>query len=63
MLHFRFKIFLTTRIFIGLAVSGVAAVAMTYIGGDRTKDIGFAMGYVYFRYGNWVEWGRLIAGF
>ena len=46
MLHFRFgKFFLTTRIFIGLAVSGVAAVAMTYIGEEiAQKDIGFAMG-------------------
>lgn len=39
------EIFLSTRILIGLAVSGVAAVAMTYIGEEiAQKDIGFAMG-------------------
>lgn len=37
--------FLVTRILIGIAVSGVAAVAMTYIGEEiAQKDIGFAMG-------------------
>ncbi len=37
--------FLITRILIGIAVSGVAAVAMTYIGEEiAQKDIGFAMG-------------------
>jgi YNFM family putative membrane transporter len=49
------EIFLTTRILIGLAVSGVAAVAMTYIGENRTKDIGFAMGCI-FQAQRLVEW-------
>lgn len=39
------EVFLTTRVFVGLTVSGVAAVAMTYIGEEiAQKDIGFAMG-------------------
>ncbi|WP_180173748.1 MFS transporter [Acinetobacter sp. YH01024] len=39
------EIFLLNRVLIGLSVSGVAAVAMTYIGEEiAQKDIGFAMG-------------------
>jgi len=39
------EIFLATRMMIGLAVSGVASVAMTYIGEEiAQKDVGFAMG-------------------
>lgn len=41
----QWHVFLSTRILIGIAVSGVAAVAMTYIGEEiAQKDIGFAMG-------------------
>lgn len=57
------EIFLTTRIFIGLAVSGVAAVAMTYIGEEiAQKDIGFAMGLYISGTAIGGMGGRLIAG-
>lgn len=55
--------FLGTRIFIGLAVSGVAAVAMTYIGEEiAQKDIGFAMGLYISGTAIGGMGGRLIAG-
>lgn len=55
--------FLTTRIFIGIAVSGVAAVAMTYIGEEiRQQDIGFAMGLYISGTAIGGMGGRLIAG-
>ena len=57
------EIFLSTRIFIGLAVSGVAAVAMTYIGEEiAQKDIGFAMGLYISGTAIGGMGGRLIAG-
>ena len=57
------EIFLTTRIFIGLAVSGVAAVAMTYIGEEISqKDIGLAMGLYISGTAIGGMGGRLIAG-
>lgn len=57
------EIFLTTRIFIGLAVSGVAAVAMTYIGEEIAQnDIGFAMGLYISGTAIGGMGGRLIAG-
>ena len=57
------EIFLTTRIFIGLAVSGVAAVAMTYIGEEiAQKDIGLAMGLYISGTAIGGMGGRLIAG-
>lgn len=55
--------FLTTRIFIGIAVSGVAAVAMTGIGEEiRQQDIGFAMGLYISGTAIGGMSGRLIAG-
>ena len=57
------EIFLSTRILIGLAVSGVAAVAMTYIGEEiAQKDIGFAMGLYISGTAIGGMGGRLIAG-
>ena len=57
------EIFLTTRVFIGLAVSGVAAVTMTYIGEEiAQKDIGFAMGLYISGTAIGGMGGRLIAG-
>ena len=57
------EIFLSTRIIIGLAVSGVAAVAMTYIGEEiAQKDIGFAMGLYISGTAIGGMGGRLIAG-
>lgn len=57
------EVFLTTRIFIGLAVSGVAAVAMTYIGEEiAQQDIGFAMGLYISGTAIGGMGGRLIAG-
>ncbi|MDM1781707.1 MFS transporter [Acinetobacter sp. 10FS3-1] len=56
-------VFLSTRIMIGLAVSGVAAVAMTYIGEEiAEKDIGFAMGLYISGTAIGGMSGRLIAG-
>lgn len=55
--------FTSRRIFIGLAVSGVAAVAMTYIGEEiAQKDIGFAMGLYISGTAIGGMGGRLIAG-
>ena len=57
------EIFLSTRILIGLAVSVVAAVAMTYIGEEiAQKDIGFAMGLYISGTAIGGMGGRLIAG-
>ena len=57
------EIFISTRILIGLAVSGVAAVAMTYIGEEiAQKDIGFAMGLYISGTAIGGMGGRLIAG-
>ena len=57
------SIFLLSRIFIGLAVSGVAAVAMTYIGEEiAEKDVGFAMGLYISGTAIGGMSGRLIAG-
>lgn len=57
------EVFLTTRILIGLTVSGVAAVAMTYIGEEiAEKDIGFAMGLYISGTAIGGMGGRLIAG-
>nr|WP_174506944.1 MFS transporter [Acinetobacter sp. Marseille-Q1620] len=57
------EVFLTTRMFIGLAVSGVASVAMTYIGEEiADKDVGFAMGLYISGTAIGGMGGRLIAG-
>src|SRR5690606_7171251 len=57
------SVFLLIRILIGLAVSGVAAVAMTYIGEEiAEKDIGFAMGLYISGTAIGGMSGRLIAG-
>ena len=57
------EIFLATRMMIGLAVSGVASVAMTYIGEEiAQKDIGFAMGLYISGTAIGGMGGRLIAG-
>lgn len=55
--------FLISRVLIGLAVSGVAAVAMTYIGEEiAEKDVGFAMGLYISGTAIGGMSGRLIAG-
>lgn len=55
--------FLASRVFIGLAVSGVAAVAMTYIGEEiAEKDVGLAMGLYISGTAIGAMSGRLIAG-
>lgn len=57
------EIFLVNRVLIGLSVSGVAAVAMTYIGEEiAQKDIGFAMGLYISGTAIGGMGGRLIAG-
>ena len=57
------SVFLFSRILIGLAVSGVAAVAMTYIGEEiAEKDVGFAMGLYISGTAIGGMSGRLIAG-
>ena len=57
------EIFLATRMMIGLAVSGVASVAMTYIGEEiAEKDVGFAMGLYISGTAIGGMGGRLIAG-
>lgn len=57
------SVFLTTRVLIGLTVSGVAAVAMTYIGEEiAQKDIGLAMGLYISGTAIGGMGGRLIAG-
>lgn len=57
------EIFLVTRILIGFAVSGVASVAMTYIGEEIAReDIGLAMGLYISGTAIGGMGGRLIAG-
>lgn len=57
------SVFLATRMLIGLAVSGVASVAMTYIGEEiAAKDVGFAMGLYISGTAIGGMSGRLIAG-
>lgn len=57
------EVFLATRMLIGLAVSGVASVAMTYIGEEiAQKDVGFAMGLYISGTAIGGMGGRLIAG-
>ena len=57
------EIFLSTRMMVGLAVSGVASVAMTYIGEEiAQKDVGFAMGLYISGTAIGGMGGRLIAG-
>ena len=57
------EIFLVTRICIGLAVSGVVAVTMTYIGEEiAQKDIGLAMGLYISGTAIGGMGGRLITG-
>ena len=57
------EVFLLTRMLIGLAVSGVASVAMTYIGEEiAEKDVGFAMGLYISGTAIGGMSGRLIAG-
>ena len=57
------SLFLITRIFVGLAVSGVAAVAMTYIGEEiAKKDIGLAIGLYISGTAIGGMGGRFIAG-
>lgn len=57
------EIFLATRMMIGLAVSGVASVAMTYIGEEiAQKDVGFAMGLYISGTAIGGMCGRFIAG-
>ncbi|WP_313043643.1 MFS transporter [Acinetobacter sp.] len=57
------EVFLLNRVLIGLSVSGVAAVAMTYIGEEiAQKDIGFAMGLYISGTAIGGMGGRLIAG-
>ena len=57
------SVFLASRILIGLTVSGVAAVAMTYIGEEiAEKDVGFAMGLYISGTAIGGMSGRLIAG-
>ena len=57
------EVFLATRMMIGLAVSGVASVAMTYIGEEiAEKDVGFAMGLYISGTAIGGMGGRLIAG-
>lgn len=57
------EVFLATRMMIGLAVSGVASVAMTYIGEEiAQKDVGFAMGLYISGTAIGGMGGRLIAG-
>lgn len=56
-------VFLFTRALLGLTVSGVSAVAMTYIGEEiAEKDIGFAMGLYISGTAIGGMSGRLIAG-
>lgn len=62
-LFHHWTLFLVLRIFVGLSVSGVAAVTMTYIGEEIAKeDIGFAMGLYISGTAIGGMGGRLIAG-
>ena len=57
------EVFLFTRVLIGLAISGVASVAMTYIGEEvDPKDVGFAMGLYISGTDIGGMGGRVIAG-
>lgn len=57
------EIFIGTRILVGLAVSGVASVAMTYIAEEvAAQDIGFAMGLYISGTAIGGMSGRLMAG-
>lgn len=57
------EFFLFTRMMVGLAVSGVASVAMTYIGEEiAQKDVGYAMGLYISGTAIGGMGGRLIAG-
>lgn len=57
------EFFLLSRVLIGFAVSGVASVAMTYIGEEvAEKDVGFAMGLYISGTAIGGMSGRLIAG-
>lgn len=57
------EVFLLLRVFIGLAISGVASVAMTYIGEEvAAQDVGFAMGLYISGTAIGGMSGRLIAG-
>ena len=57
------SLFLMTRVLIGISVSGVAAVAMTYIGEEISqKDIGLAMGLYISGTAIGGMGGRFIAG-
>lgn len=57
------ELFLLSRVLIGFAVSGVASVAMTYIGEEvAEKDVGFAMGLYISGTAIGGMGGRLIAG-
>ena len=57
------EVFLLTRVLIGFAVSGVASVAMTYIGEEvAAKDVGFAMGLYISGTAIGGMGGRVIAG-
>lgn len=57
------EVFLLSRVFIGLAISGVASVAMTYIGEEvAAQDVGFAMGLYISGTAIGGMSGRLIAG-
>lgn len=59
----RWEVFLATRLLVGLAVSGVASVAMTYIGEEiAQQDVGFAMGLYISGTAIGGMSGRLIAG-
>lgn len=59
----RWEVFLVTRLLVGLAVSGVASVAMTYIGEEiAQQDVGFAMGLYISGTAIGGMSGRLIAG-
>ena len=59
----RWEVFLVTRVLVGLAVSGVASVAMPYIGEEiAQQDVGFAMGLYISGTAIGGMSGRLIAG-
>lgn len=59
----RWEVFLATRLVLGMAVSGVASVAMTYIGEEiAQQDVGFAMGLYISGTAIGGMGGRLIAG-
>lgn len=62
-LFHHWTLFLVLRVLIGLAISGVAAVTMTYIGEEiAQQDVGFAMGLYISGTAIGGMSGRLIAG-